>query len=457
MNYRSQKAPRSDVNKSRDKSPGWECQRRVSLPKLEPRKRKEPAAQSEDHRKLLTADFELFRQFFEQFLALRVDRRSTESPPKKLWTPRSRDPVERIAPRVLTKSVFRRKRVHFACPACHRVTELPAEQAGQKARCPRCFSAIRVPHPGGKYSGHNLERDMEALIHPERFEILPHRGLALIRSRHLRQTAILCCLALAVVLVTVHGFRRVLRHREEPLSLFNPQEVGGVATEKDPGVAAEKVVRQFLAADGWREKIRYVRDPEHVADLMRSYYDNHSGSMPIAWRRLEATGTGYYADPELSHPVTQVQVETQDGLHLNFAVEHTPRGPLVEWETSIGYSPVDWNEILVSQQHALPVRVLAALDDYYNYDFQNQAGHLCIRLQDPQTNDLLGYGYLNRQAPEALTLENMLAGSSPDDPRPVMIEVKASERSQKTKQVHITKVLADGWRSANPVMAGVAL
>ncbi len=416
--------------------------------------------QAEDHPggevalEKLRSEMLLFKEMFDQFLSFRLRAASPEEiAPKKIWTPRSEAPLANLRQRRLFPVHLIRGRVHFACPACQRPTELAAEQAGGKARCQLCHSAIIVPRPGRAQRGLNMEQDVESVLHPERFQVMPVQGWAAVRQKHFRQARILASLSVLFILLLANGYHKLMGGRLEPFSASAGVVAAKVQVE-DPFTSAEAVVRAYLAADGYRAKSAFVRDPERVAPLMQEYFARHAGAVPVTWKSVQAGGTGFYSGDDLSFPITKVGVETIRGDQLEFTVEQTPRGPLIEWETSLGYSPKAWPEVLAAKSKS-PLRVLAALADYYNFDFNDERGQLCVRLQDPQNKELLGYGYLERNHPVALELRGMLEDASPESPRPIVVEVAATERSQATKQVRIVKVVSDGWRALQPTMASV--
>lgn len=148
-------------------------------------------------------------------------------------------------------------------------------------------------------------------------------------------------------------------------------------------------------------------------------------------------------------------VITGDDERQIYTVEHHPEGDTIEWESSVGVTAANTGNVLRSLgagQHAVPV--LAALDDYYNYDFADPEKEICVRLQDPKTNELLSYGYLSRDSDQMEDLLAALQDASPDAPMPLMIEVQGEANSPATKQMRITPLLQTGWRT-DSVVAGV--
>ena len=432
-----------------------EVQRLFDLPPIERRAKVVPEVEAKTAQvERLREEMSLFREMFEQFLLFRLAKSaSVDDTPKKVWTPRSEAPLENLHSRRPYPVQIVRGRVEFDCPACQRHTELAASQVGQKARCVLCQSAITVPRPGRSERGLNMERDVESVLHPERFQSQPTQGWSSMKRKHFRQAKILAALSSVFLLMLLNGYRKLQSGRFELLG----QSMIAAKTEvpDSPLAAAEQTVREYLGADGIHAKAKFVREPERVIPLMHDYFSRHQGSTPIAWKSVDADGTGFYSDEELEHPFTNVKVETTSGENLVFTVEHTSEGPRIEWESSLGYSPQEWPVVLASGEHSAPMRVLAALDDYYNFDFTDDATQLCVRLQDPDTNELLGYGYMDRKQAAAAHLQGLLEEASPESPRPITIAVAPTDKSISTKQVRIVKVVSDGWRTDSAAMAQV--
>src|SRR5689334_17292978 len=43
--------------------------------------------------------------------------------------------------------------IHFACPLCKVVLQVPEQQAGGKVACPKCGQRLQIPVPPGKSQG----------------------------------------------------------------------------------------------------------------------------------------------------------------------------------------------------------------------------------------------------------------------------------------------------------------
>lgn len=348
-------------------------------------------------------------------------------------------------PADLLRPEYRKGRLYFSCPCCRFPAALPKWLAGKKARCPRCYSAIRAPHPGRKQGTLVLENDIEALLHPERFEaynnahrLIPWLGVPrpkLHPSFHLAAVTILLVMLCCWMPFALDRTNRAIQHLT---ALIQNPETEGHQNFKD---RATSLVEKFLAAESAATKAAYVRDSDRVAPLMADWYGRQPGGLPVKARAIEASGTGYYSGGD-STPVTDVRVELPNGQTAFYTVEHTTDGDRIEWESSVGYT-ADLKHLMEQGPAggSQKIRVLAAFDDYYNFSFPDAESHLCVRLHDPVSREFLGFGYLPVSDISAVPLASHLDGTSADELRPALLEVEAVEGSARTRQVKIVRLI----------------
>lgn len=429
-----------------------------------PAGKKEPAAFSEEW---LKAQFQQFLQHLQdQMQGMEGTDLPEEEPEEEaarirpVRTPRSDVPLETARPAEMLRPEFSKGRLYFSCPACRFPAALPVWLAGKKARCPRCYSAIRAPHPRKGLNTRVLENDVESILHPERFaqyynahRLIPWIGIPRPKFHPSFHAAGV------IVLLTVLAFwvPALLERAHHHMARLTGTPLAGNA-EQGPDLRdrAKKVVEQFLAADNVEAKAAYVRDPARVRELMADWYQRRPGSGGITARAVDVSGAGFYGG-SLEHPVSDVRVELPDGGTTFYTVEHLPEGDRIEWESSVGYT-ADFESLIRRGPAAgrQPMRVMAALDDYYNFNFSDASTHVCVRLHDPATLEFLGYGYVPATIEQAGPIATQLAGSSAEDLRPLIIEVQPVKDGSSTRQVEITRLLQSGWRTAQGVATSPA-
>ena len=230
--------------------------------------------------------------------------------------------------------------------------------------------------------------------------------------------------------------------RLEGLALQNADRLVQLSIEDMAG--AEKVVRQFLSADGWEAKAAFVRRSEEVKPLMQKWYTTHA-SKPLTG---EATSNFRKA---LVGNTYLVFLEMRLGQELTsrfFAVEHIP-GPkpeapgtyLVDWETSERYQPVELYDYRAKQPpDPVIFRVLVKPDAYYNYAFEDREKWLCYRLVYPGDEDFEIFGYVPRGSDLAADLEKLLFLEAN-----LMLEVQYPQPAISRDQVIIQKIVHPSW------------
>ena len=207
------------------------------------------------------------------------------------------------------------------------------------------------------------------------------------------------------------------------------------------------MVEQFLAAESISAKASLVRDSARVAPLMADWYRRHPRQLNAATAQVDTSGTGFYPN-DREHTVTSVRVAFPAAEDQVFLVEHSPAGDRIEWESSVGYNASP-DQLAASGQdgHSKTVRAMGCLDDYFNFSYSDRSTHLCVRLHDPASRELLGYGYIPLDSAHAESIAAYLSGGSQEELRPLMVEVRPRDDTGKTHQMEIVRMIETGWRS----------
>jgi hypothetical protein len=406
---------------------------------------------------------EELKRFLEEFQN-RQDRPQEEAAPSNrrtrkqpIRTPRSDAPLIQARPAERLRPERAKGRLYFSCPCCHFPAALPVWLAGKKARCPRCYSAIRAPHPRKGLHARSLENDVASLLHPERFSeyrnahrLVPWLGVPrpkLFPSVHA---------GALVVLFVVFGFF------VSTMAGNVPRRVAPIASSlqaphpdaPDFNGRARRIVEQFLAAESIEGRTGLVRDSQRVAPLMTDWYQRHPEQLKTGGAEMEVSPVALYPGSG-DQWVSGVHIAAADGSWEQiFTVEHDRDGDRIEWESSVGYNP-DLSELISGgAEEPRTIRVEGCLDNYYNFQYANAETHLCVRLHDPATLKLLGYGYIAVDREDAESIASYLDGAGQDELRPLMIEVRPGSDTSRTHQVEIVRMVEAGWRN-DRVMAGI--
>ena len=240
---------------------------------------------------------------------------------------------------------------------------------------------------------------------------------------------------------------------EESATEASPARLEGLALEQsqrlrqlsiEDMIGAEKIVQKFIAADGWEAKSAFVRRPEEVIPLMKKWYQTHSAAS-ITGERTDNMRKALVGNTYL------VFMEMRLGEDLTsrfFAIEHIPGEKpedlgtyLVDWETSVGYQPMELSEFRAKQpRDPVIFRVLVKPESYYNYGFEDKEKWVSYRLVYPGENDFEIYGYIPLGSELAAQMEKQLFTEAS-----LVLELKYPETAVSRDQVLITRIVHPAW------------
>lgn len=231
------------------------------------------------------------------------------------------------------------------------------------------------------------------------------------------------------------------REIEPAVDSGEPKSIVGEVANLEMGATLERieeVVAKFLAAESVEEMARWVRGGEATAERMRTYHRDRPVD-PVAFNDIAPRGKVQKSGPLWSVDVVLEKFEVRP-----IAVEATPSGYLVDWESWVGYSEMRWEDF-IEKRPTTPVlfRVLCSDVPYYNFDFRDEREWKSYRLVSPDQQHTL-YGYVPRYS----AMGRMLApsGDAGDDrPQAFMLKLRFAETSSGGNQVVIDEVVGAGW------------
>lgn len=220
-----------------------------------------------------------------------------------------------------------------------------------------------------------------------------------------------------------------------PASASGTVSAAPVLTDADYA-EAEDVMRRFLEALNPDDLKPVIREPERVWPLVEAH-TRRVPWKPFVVRRLPAKH-----EIQMNRGLMAGAVEVDDYQRFVVAMERTPDGIKVDWETFTGQGEMSWEDF-VTQRPTTPVlmRVSMRADDYFNVDFPDSSTHACYRLTAHQDTHRL-YGYVERGSP----VHAQLATRMRVNPRIMpTLRLKFPEGSTSADQVEIAEIVADGW------------
>lgn len=217
----------------------------------------------------------------------------------------------------------------------------------------------------------------------------------------------------------------------------------------------------------------YVRKPDEIRDRFFGYYKSGRGELPIKdWLKVSGDIRIDY-DEELKIAIFYAYKD--DGEPWWIVFEETEDGIKLDWESFVRYSEMEVTDFLSTKpKEAKEFRVLAMIDDYFNYRFDDPRKHVCVRLFDP-TESFMFYGYVEKETelgrlirsqvpPKRIKVEplsstggqtplnlNGLESIETDVPglrKPrslVTIKIKFPDPIQGSNQVEITEFIRRSW------------
>ncbi len=372
-------------------------------------------------------------------------------PREKNYTPLEGDALKDAVEFFSYRPEIRRGKLYFSCPACQHPTSVFKFYTATATRCPKCYSAIRTPDLKRSCKAFNLERDIDAYLHPDRFEaLLPRRRtIATVVPLPKFNTAFAACGTALVLGLSMLSIRMVgARGSSDAIPTLAKYETA--QDTRDLSGRAVDTVKAYLEAKGAVRKSAFVKDGARVARLMSRAFKASPELEPMGYRQVSCEGSGVSPVEGTDHFVSKVSALMESGRVETFVVEHLPHADLIEWEASTGYNPHGWDSIAARAtdtrgEEVAQMRVLAYPDNYYNYRFDDERQHLCLRLENPSDNNLLGYGYASWDEAQRLGLLDAVGGAPP--PQRLTLELAFDAATAKTRQVEIVGLPQHGWRA----------
>ena len=195
---------------------------------------------------------------------------------------------------------------------------------------------------------------------------------------------------------------------------------------------------KFLQTPSWKQRVSLVRDRLRVAPLMSIFYSKNADG-PIEFDSIvEATETS----PKFSEHV----VVFEGGGRRMATVEHTDKGPLVDWESFVGAGEMAWSDFLELKQAAPTLfRVLVSPAGHFENQFGDPAVLNCYSLRNiSEPGAKVVYGYAEKSSVLAKELDYRLQQSA-DATVPMILQLKFSPDAPVDFQVWIHHFVQAGW------------
>ena len=193
------------------------------------------------------------------------------------------------------------------------------------------------------------------------------------------------------------------------------------------------IVVDFLKASTLADKLRFVRDPESMAEHIAAFY----GGNPNRPERYSSIAPVNEVD---SQPGIQKFYITSDGDQRIAAVVDTPDGKKIDWPAYARLNDVDWDTFRRGKASGSPAfRVQITELDYYAGPFSDPQKYKCFQISSPELyRDLFGYAERG-----SVTEKRLSAFSAPVKQRCILR--LATPASPDARQLEIIDLVAQGW------------
>ncbi|MFA5162348.1 MAG: hypothetical protein WC421_08890 [Elusimicrobiales bacterium] len=185
-------------------------------------------------------------------------------------------------------------------------------------------------------------------------------------------------------------------------------------------LSPEEVLKKYLAAKTWEERLPLVRNPNKVKSLMKEHYgENYKGpakyiEMSNPEEIIENAKDNVYASRVVFERGKNVFGGTVEDA-INYLIIKTPDGYKIDWEASTIYNPMSWVAFKV-QRPSTPnkFRVMGELSDYYDDGVirQGMPGfYYSIELsavEEGKIVPLFLYAYIGKESPDGRRLFEIL-------------------------------------------------
>ncbi|WP_435894052.1 hypothetical protein [Oceaniferula spumae] len=198
---------------------------------------------------------------------------------------------------------------------------------------------------------------------------------------------------------------------------------------------AEEVVTKFLSAKTVEELEPLVRFPDVAMPKIRKWYQTHPLE-PIAVKTV-----GYGGRVTVKGDMASLAVQLDDYSVRQIALERTPSGYRVDWESWVSWTEMDWEDLFTKRPvEPKEVRVRCSVDTYYNRDFNDDTKWLAVKLINTESDRTL-YGYVDRDDPSLMRFVGDLGAGS----TAATLKIRYPKDAAADNQVIITEHVMNGW------------
>ena len=247
----------------------------------------------------------------------------------------------------------------------------------------------------------------------------------------------------ATVLILFFGalFARV-SHRGQSTNPPLSNKVAAASTIKHwTGVLPLEVAEAFARAKTQEERLKWVRYPTKVSDLMADFYRSGPGEHEEVLEVRQSSTV--YSGAEAFEPFTVVMTDQTTRV---LCVVVSDGEAKVDFKSYARYGSESWDAMLTGHtREAREMRVFVNPACYYNFNFADDQKWQCFVATSPDLADPV-YLYLPRNNSET---KNM-ARHSAVEAIPMTLAISAVGDSYRMRQFEISRLMQGSWVAAEP-------
>ena len=201
----------------------------------------------------------------------------------------------------------------------------------------------------------------------------------------------------------------------------------------------EQTLRGFFAAATVDQQLVYCRDPQRVRPLMLDYYHSHSHK-PLEWKAL-----GWVLPvEEPGYRLGYAQAIFANAEQVSLIIEEISDGTFrVDWESSVRYGELDWEEFIKTQPAAPKLFRVIASKPQTSPPEALPTGSELLEIKHPDDNNII-YAYFDRKDPKFQPLlQQLQSGNWKDVPLTLRLCYPGPVGSG--KNARIADVEGKGW------------
>ncbi len=200
----------------------------------------------------------------------------------------------------------------------------------------------------------------------------------------------------------------------------------------------EKLIKEFFESTRVAEILPIVRDARRVRPLMEEYYERN----PIKQRYLRGISWIMPID-EPGYRFAFVEAMFDNSLPLHVVVEETPAGFVLDWESSVQYSEMDWKQFIHDRPDQPKMFRVIASKPEGTPDDPADGQITMLQLRHPHESGAINARFDAKNVRFAPLIKQMKLNNWKDVP--VTLRLYFPDTNAVNNEVQISGVMGKGW------------